>query len=443
MLFGLAALSGSVAHGGYLLGDVASRSSFVHVSWLATYGLYVAGIVVIIQQSERGRWLELGMDVLLVLATATVVVLRWAPGLAVPSETASVAAGLLVVVGPVAAAGAALLTLVVLSSPPATLPKHAAIGLASATLFLVLTALPQVVRGEPCCHGGSPTMLAAVGMWVFLMFAGGSVIQAGGRGVIVPQGERLRMFVAPTVAVVMAIVAIDASVNAPLRETTAIAFGALTVLLALRLNQLLLATRTMMAERRELAHTRALIEVSRALAGQHDLDTTLRKVTEWTQQVLNAKAAVIELLSPDKEELVLRAASGLPPSVIGLTFPLQNSFTGWVVQNGEMRVASNAGNDPFIGPTSAAIVGRAPLAGVPLRYRDRTLGVLACVGSRPFDANDLELLRAFGNQAAIAIEDAQLFEQVAALSVTDALTGLANRRRLDRELPREFAAARR
>ncbi|HEY0304008.1 MAG TPA: sensor domain-containing diguanylate cyclase, partial [Longimicrobiales bacterium] len=70
-------------------------------------------------------------------------------------------------------------------------------------------------------------------------------------------------------------------------------------------------------------------------------------------------------------------------------------------------------------------------------------GVLACVGSRPFDANDLELMRAFASQAAIAIEDAQLFEQVSALSVTDALTGLANRRRLDRELPREFAAARR
>ena len=69
MLFGLAALFGAVGHGGYLLDDVAIRSSFVHVSWLATYGLYVAAIVVIIQQSERGRWLELGMDALLVRAS--------------------------------------------------------------------------------------------------------------------------------------------------------------------------------------------------------------------------------------------------------------------------------------------------------------------------------------------------------------------------------------
>jgi diguanylate cyclase (GGDEF)-like protein len=442
MLFGIGALFGTVAHGGYLSADIAIRSSVIHVSWLGTYGFYLAGLVVIIQHSERGRWLELGMDVLLTVAASAVVILRWAPGLfAAPDGTP--AAQLLLAIGPISALCGAFLMTVLLSSPPATLPKSSALALAAATISLVVMAVPQALVGTPCCHADSPTALAAAGMWVFVLFAGASAIQAGGRGVIVPQGEKLRQFVAPTVAVVLSVVAIDASINPPIKRATAVAFGTLTVLLALRLNQLLNATRTMVAERRELAQTRALIEVSRALAGEHDLDAALRTVTEWAQKVLNAKAAVIELVSPDRNELVLRAAAGLPPSIVGLTFPLDGSFTGWVVQTGETRVATDAGRDPFIGPTSAAIIGRAPLAGVPLRYRERILGVLACVGSRPFDADDLELMRAFGHQAAIAIEDAQLFEQVRALSVTDALTGLANRRRLDRELPREFAAARR
>jgi diguanylate cyclase (GGDEF)-like protein len=103
----------------------------------------------------------------------------------------------------------------------------------------------------------------------------------------------------------------------------------------------------------------------------------------------------------------------------------------------------NASRDEMIGPDTSALLGDAPMASVPLRFRERTVGVLTCIGTRPFDAEDLELLVAFASQAAIAIEDARLFEQVRTLSVTDALTGLANRRRLDRELEREFSAARR
>ena len=48
---------------------------------------------------------------------------------------------------------------------------------------------------------------------------------------------------------------------------------------------------------------------------------------------------------------------------------------------------------------------------------------------------------ALAEQAAIAIQQARLFEQVTVMSVTDPLTGLANRRQLERDLPREFAAA--
>ncbi|HEY0303588.1 MAG TPA: GAF domain-containing protein, partial [Longimicrobiales bacterium] len=347
MLFGVGALSGAVAHGGYLLGETAGRVSVTHISWLATYGFYLGGLVILIQQSERGRWLELGMDVLLTVAAATVGVVRWAPGLfLVPDGNSAVQ--MLVAVGPIAGLCAALFMMVILASPPATLPRPSAFALAGATVSLIVTALPQVTSGAPCCHTDSPITLAAVGMWVFVLFAAGTALQAGGRGVIVPQGERLRQFVAPTVAVVLAVVAIDTSINPPISPAAAAAFGALTILLALRLNQFLHATRTLVAERRELAQSRALIEVSRALAGEHDLDVTLRTVTAWAQRVLNAKAAVIELLSPDQNELVLHAAAGLPASIVGLRFPLEGSFTGWVVQTGEMRVASNAGNDPFI-----------------------------------------------------------------------------------------------
>jgi diguanylate cyclase (GGDEF)-like protein len=273
------------------------------------------------------------------------------------------------------------------------------------------------------------------------MFAGATVFRAEKAGAIAPPGERLRQYVAPTVAIVLAAISIDTSLH-PVERRTAIALGVLAVLVALRLVQLLQATRLQQVERRELVQMRALMDVNRALAGADDLDATLQTVTDWAQRVLNAKAASIELLS-GQTQLVLRAATGLRQDVIGLTFPVETSFTGWVVKTGDLRVSENAAQDPFVSTESGAILGDAPVAAVPLRFRERTLGVLLCVGTRPFDSNDLELLRAFANQAAVAIEDASLFEQVRTLSVTDPLTGLANRRMLDRELEREFAAARR
>jgi diguanylate cyclase (GGDEF)-like protein len=256
----------------------------------------------------------------------------------------------------------------------------------------------------------------------------------------VPTRERLRQFVAPAVAIVLATISFEVALN-PLEPRTAVALGVLGALVAVRLSQLLNATRQQLAERRELAQTRALVEVTRALAGKNELDTTLRVVTQVAARVLNARAAAIELLTSDGSTLVLRAAEGLPEEAIGMTFPIEASFTGWVVVHGEPRVTTQSTRDPYMTAASLEFLGDAPVAAMPLRYGDTMLGVLSCVGNNPFDAADLDLLRAFADQAALALEDARLFDQVRMLSVTDPLTGLANRRQLDRELVREFAAA--
>ena len=53
------------------------------------------------------------------------------------------------------------------------------------------------------------------------------------------------------------------------------------------------------------------------------------------------------------------------------------------------------------------------------------------------------VLRLLAAQAAVAIEHAGLRARVAALALTDPLTGLVTRRVCDEELPRELARARR
>src|SRR5690606_5750282 len=140
--------------------------------------------------------------------------------------------------------------------------------------------------------------------------------------------------------------------------------------------------------------------------------------------------------------VALRAACGLRADVLGFRFPVEGSSTGWVVKNRRPRATVDPAADPFIRPESVEFLGSNPTAAAPLYFADRPLGALFAISRRhPFDEGDLELLSSLADQAALEIENATLFEKVHALSVTDPLTGLANRRQLEHDLAREFAAA--
>jgi diguanylate cyclase (GGDEF)-like protein len=241
----------------------------------------------------------------------------------------------------------------------------------------------------------------------------------------------------------MAAIAVDSAWNGELKPATAISVAALGMVLALRVTQLLFATRTLSAERIELYQSNALIELSRALSGTNDLQETLDLVTRWAVRLLGGRGAAIELLSPDGKLLEIRAIDSLSEELLQMRFPVDGCFTGWVVRNGKPRNAADPHTDPYMSSVSLQYLGNSPVAAVPLRYRDETLGVLWCISDYPLDATELALLGALAEQAAVAIENARLFHEVHILSLTDPLTGMPNRRQLEKDLYREFAAARR
>src|SRR5690606_10583781 len=284
--------------------------------------------------------------------------------------------------------------------------------------------------------------------WAFLTYAGVTGVKSAGR----PQSDRvpsrvarrMRQAVVPAAALFLGLLGLDAALRPAVGVERGIALAVLGALLALRIAYALRAVERQTEEHRRLSHTRALVEVSHALACSTELDRTLQLVAHWAARLLNARAAGIELLAEPGESLGLRAADGLPPHVPGTLFPVEGSCTGWLVRHGRPRATIAPSREPLIQPESRDFLGNTPVAAAPLLYRGRPLGVLfACARERPFDEHELELLRALADQAAIAIENARLFEQVRTLSLTDPLTGLANRRQLERELAREFAAARR
>jgi diguanylate cyclase (GGDEF)-like protein len=269
--------------------------------------------------------------------------------------------------------------------------------------------------------------------------------RAGGTpGALRREDSRRIMRVIPAVVlVVFGLIFVEVLYGRPIPAETLAGVLLVGLLLACNLWLMMYALYARAAERLELSHSRALIEVSQALAGARDLDATLELVTTWAVRLLDGKAAVLELLTPEGDMLELRALTGLPDEMVGLRFPLEDSFTGWVARNGRCRTTANTRQEPLLHAVSVPYLGRSALAAVPLQAPSGTLGVLACVRRRPFSEADVELLSGFASQATAALETARLFGRVHQLSVTDPLTGLANRRQLERDLAREFAAARR
>ena len=83
--------------------------------------------------------------------------------------------------------------------------------------------------------------------------------------------------------------------------------------------------------------------------------------------------------------------------------------------------------------------------GVPITVRNHPIGALTARSKQPrtFSDYDLQLLTRLAGQASVALDNAELHASIRALSMTDVLTGLPNRRHLQLHLEKEVAAARR
>lgn len=416
---------------------------------VAAVASFAVGLGWVLQLRDRQRFFEVALDAGLVIGVAIVATLRWSPALQLATEQPdAVATSMVAVFGAPIAAGCALLFATVLLLVRGKSPAGPLGGLfAAAAIGLAISVMPLGFGRGACCQGGDIASVSFVIGWVAL---GGAAVHAARRGsrafraMGAEAGDsRLRMVVAPLVAILLGAIAVDIAWNGQIRAETVSALAALGMVLALRLTQILFATRRLSAERIELDQSSAMIELSRALSGTNDLQETLDLVASWAVKLMGGRGAGIELLTADGNLLEIRAIHGLSSDMLRMRFAIDGSFTGWVVQNGKPRAAPDPHTDPFMSAVSLRYLGNNPVAAVPLRYRDRTLGALWCTSDYPLDPTELELLGALGDQAAVAIENARLFHEVHQLSLTDPLTGMPNRRQLQKDLHREFAAARR
>jgi len=166
-----------------------------------------------------------------------------------------------------------------------------------------------------------------------------------------------------------------------------------------------------------LLHYKRIIDISNYLSSTYDQGTLLKRIVAAAKELIHTEAASILLLDEATGQLRFAIASNIKASEMDdILVPLEGSIAGWIVTHGEPRVIEDLSseNNHFRGVDNKIGFQSRNLLGVPMRSHKRVIGVMQAMNKlngRPFTDNDIITLRTLASQAAIAIENARLFQQ--------------------------------
>jgi PAS domain S-box-containing protein len=163
---------------------------------------------------------------------------------------------------------------------------------------------------------------------------------------------------------------------------------------------------------------RALAQVGRELLGTLDLDQIAARIVRAVLDVFRARRAVLYELEPASRTLVCVAAAGPADAAkwVGCHLPA-GAGIAWLAVNARRLVASEGAltdgpaldrdAEPFTEEAGQSVIA------VPLMGQDRVLGALMVGGDpdRVYSGEEQHLLAVFGDQAALALRNAQLFTE--------------------------------
>ncbi len=170
-------------------------------------------------------------------------------------------------------------------------------------------------------------------------------------------------------------------------------------------------------QEKEQTQLEGLIEVSRAVNSTLDLDEVLNRAMDVIIQVTRAERGFLMLTDPTTGELVFQVARNMDRDVIARpNFQVSRSVIERVAKSGQPIVTTDARHDPrFSAIDSVISLNLRSILCHPLVVKERIIGIVY-VDNRmqigQFKPEDVKTLQAFTDQAAIAIDNAQLFKSV-------------------------------
>ncbi len=181
--------------------------------------------------------------------------------------------------------------------------------------------------------------------------------------------------------------------------------------------------------RRRAEEAETLRRAGAAVAATLHTNQTVDLILEQLAKVVPYDSASVQLLYSTYLEIIGGRGWANPQEVIGMRFSLSedNPNARVVAQRQPLIVSTPDQYAEFRKPLHQHI--RSWL-GIPLIVRDKVIGILAIDSVQPnyFSEAHVQLVTAFADQVAVALDNARLFSKTQELALTDPLTGLYNRR---------------
>jgi PAS domain S-box-containing protein len=166
--------------------------------------------------------------------------------------------------------------------------------------------------------------------------------------------------------------------------------------------------------KRRFEETTVLYQTSLDITAQLEMTELLKSIVERAVTILQARAGGIYLYNPEQEELRMTIGYDYTEKHVGVTLKPGEGMAGKVFQTGQPLIVDDYRTWEGRAPVYEADQPFTAVLEVPLKWRERIIGVLAInadAQQRTFSQDDIWLATLFANQATVAIENARMYEE--------------------------------
>ncbi|HQK25492.1 MAG TPA: diguanylate cyclase [Synergistaceae bacterium] len=185
-------------------------------------------------------------------------------------------------------------------------------------------------------------------------------------------------------------------------------------------------------ERKARIQAEALNKVVRAVGAHQDMDELLCRVDQQLNRFMEVPCLMVALGHPEWRVVYRRGGQDRSPE----PFPGEWAFFDRVLREGKPLHLPDGRGGGALGPHLEGLLKTTEVHSVmaaPLVFGDRTLGVMMALSTDSdlvYSSDDMAFFAAAASPVALALENSRLFTEMGNLAMTDALTGVANRRSL-------------